>query len=139
MNIVYTFDNMLFSTYGVKVSNSTGLMGVPKRKAPEKYDFPGETGMVVDLSVVAWEPRTIVLDCFIIANDAATLISNYQTFTKTIFNKTAKKNLVVAVGATNLTFSVYVEDISDLDKAFIEGKNVGKFKIKFIEPEPTVS
>ena len=139
MTITYTFDGANFSTYGVFVSGSEGLMGVPKRKAPEKYEYPDSNGQVVDLSSVVYEARTIKLDCFIKASSVALLMSQYYAFTKLIQAKTGNKTLSVSVDGNALTFSSYVDDISDLKKKFNSGQNVGTFTITFIEPEPVIS
>lgn len=139
MTITYTFDGANFSTYGVYVAASEGLLGVPKRKNPERYDFPGSNGFVPDLSMVIYEARTIKLDCFIKTTTLALLISQYNAFTKLIQAKTASKVLSVSVGGNSLTFTCYVSDISELKKKFYDGMNAGTFTITFIEPEPVVA
>lgn len=139
MTITYTFDGANFSTYGVYVSASEGLLGVPKRKAPEKYEYPDSNGHVVDLSTVVYEARTIKLDCFIKASSISVLISQYNAFTKLIQAKTACKTLAVSADGTALNYTAYVDDITDLKKKFSNGANVGTFTVTFIEPEPVVS
>lgn len=139
MVITYTFDSLNFATNGVYVSKSSGLIGRPNRKKIEKYEYPEESGYVPDLATVAYEERKITFECFIKASSVANLISNYNSFTAALQGKTALKTLAVSVGGTGLSYQVYVEEISDLEKKFKDGVNVGTFKITFVEPTPALS
>lgn len=140
MDITYTFDSVNFKTHGVYVSKSEGLIGRPNRKEPEKYNYPDESGYVADLATVAYEARKITLDCFIKAPGVPELVSQYNAFTASVLGKTAVKTLQVAIpGMSSLYFQAYVESISELEKTFKAGRNVGTFKIVFIEPQPVVS
>lgn len=141
MDITYIFDSVNFKTHGVYVSKSEGLIGRPNRKEPEKYHYPDESGYVPDLATVAYEARKITLDCFIKAAGPLDLVSQYNSFTAAMLGKTAVKTLQVAIvsGVTSLYFQAYVESISELDKTLKAGRNVGTFKIVFIEPRPAIS
>lgn len=139
MVITYTFDSLNFTTNGVYVSKSSGLIGRPNRKKAERYEYPQESGFVPDLATAAYEARKIVFDCFIKATSAANLISQYNSFTAAILAKTAVKTLAVSVGGTALSYQAYVEEVTELEKKFKDGQNVGTFKITFIEPTPAIS
>jgi hypothetical protein len=139
MEITYTFDSLNFATNGVKVSKATGLIGRPNRKKPEKYEYPDQNGYVADLATVKYEARKITLECYIKASTVANLISNFNSFTAALQGKSAVKTLAVSVGGNALSFSAYVDEITDLEKRFADGTNVGTFRIIFIEPEPAIS
>ena len=140
MNITYTFDGVDLTTYGVSVSQSFGLLGTPKRKNPEKFEYPDSNGFVVDLSTVVYEARTIKLDCFVEATSVADLKTQYDAFTKSVIAKTACKTLALMVDASTIkSFSAFVDDISDLKYNFANGANVGTFTLTFIEPEPVIA
>lgn len=139
MEIVYKFNDTLFKDYGVYVSGSDGLLGTPRRKEPEKYEFPNENGYVVDLKNKVYQARTIKLNCFIKSLSSTDLIDKYNAFTKIIQDITTTKTLSVTVGNKGLTFLCYVSDISEMKKTFTNGINVGLFTLTFIEPEPIVS
>lgn len=138
MNITYLFNGINFKDFGVFVSASKGLLGKPNRKKPNVFEFPGESGQVVDLKNVAYETRVIELTCFIKSASIGDLIDNYNSFTNTLLSVTETKQLKVAVEAKSLNFLVYVENISDLEKKFSNGVNIGTFKIKFIEPDTSI-
>jgi hypothetical protein len=137
MRIDYTFSGNSFSSYGVYISKSVGLLGKPVRKAPETYEYPGESGHIPDLATVLYEPRKITLSCFILAKSAAALICDYETFTSFLYGQTTVKALSLKIdGVVNLTFNGYVKEISDITKRFRNGRNVGEFTVTFIEPKP---
>jgi hypothetical protein len=137
MRIDYNFSNNNFSSYGVYVSESEGLLGKPHRKKIEIYEYPGESGHIADLSSMEYEPRTIILSCFIKADSATSLITTYKNFSSLLYEQTTVKDLILKIdGQEKLTFSVYVSKISELKKKFRDGTNVGTFTITFIEPQP---
>jgi predicted transport protein len=137
MRIDYNFSGQDFSTFGVFVSESEGLLGKTKRKKPETYEYPGESGHIADLSTIAYEPRTIKLSCFIESDTTEQLITAYQNLTTLLYGQTANKNLILKLNSQEkLIFNVYVNEISDLKKRFRDGTNVGTFTITFIEPQP---
>jgi hypothetical protein len=137
MRIDYVFSGYSFSSYGVYVSESEGLLGKPARKKPETYEYPGESGHVADLSSVEYEPRKIKLSCFIKSAGVLSLIAGYNSFSALLYEQTAVKNLILKIdGQERLTFSVYVSEISELKKKFRDGANAGTFTVTFIEPQP---
>ena len=139
MEIIYSFNSILFKDHGVFVSNSEGIIGIPKRKEPEKYDYPNENGYVVDLKNKVYEPRVIKLDCFIKAISSTDLIDKYNLFTKSIQDIEETKPLSVSVDAKGLSFLCYVSDITPLKKRFTQGVNYGTFTLTFIEPNPIIA
>ncbi|MDR1455677.1 MAG: phage tail family protein [Tannerella sp.] len=137
MRIDYVFSGSTFSGYGVYVSRSTGLLGRPRRKDPEIYEYPGESGHIPDLATVVYEPRRITLACFILAASANEIISRYEAFTSFLYGQTEVCPLAMRIdGSTKLSFNCYVKELSDISKRFRSGRNAGEFTITFIEPKP---
>jgi hypothetical protein len=137
MRIDYQFSGNLFSGYGIYVSGSTGLLGKPRRKEPEIYEYPGENGHIPDLASTVYEARKITLSCFILASSAVDIISRYEAFTSFLYGQTGVEALVMYMdGVPELTFNCYVKEISDIVKRFRAGKNAGTFTVTFIEPKP---
>lgn len=136
MNVTYTFDGLIFKSYGVYVSKSTGWFGKPARKKPEIYEYPEESGFVADLKTVAYEARRITLECFIKQPSLALIESVYNTFSEAIQGKTATKTLSIVIATeTSVSFQVYVEELTELQSRNAKGVNVGTFKITFVEPQ----
>jgi hypothetical protein len=137
MRIDYAFSGNLFSSYGVHISLGSGLLGKPRRKDVEIYEYPDEDGHIPDLTSVTYDSREIILSCFIVSDNVDTLISTYNDFTGILYEQTSLKELILIIdGINRLTYNCYVKDISELNKQFKNGKNAGTFTIKFIEPQP---
>ena len=139
MKVSYQYNGTPFEAYGVYVSNGGGFLGAPTRKTPKTYEYPDHNGYLPDLEVPVYEARTISLDCFIVTDSAAGLITQYTAFTKALLGVTQTVPLTVSIdGGQVYTGQVYTSAISDLVKTFVDGRNVGTFKVTIIEPEPTV-
>lgn len=140
MDITYTFNSVNFKTYDVFVSGSSGLLGLPPKKY-EIFEYPGESGNVPDLAHAHYDVRTIELSCFIKAESAGALTTNFSAFVK-IFNQAATKKLSVTIGsgsaAKSLSYLVYLKSISTLKKTFCDGLNVGTFTLTLIEPDTSI-
>ena len=62
-----------------------------------------------------------------------------RAFVKALLGVTQTVPLTVSIdGGQVYTGQVYTSAISDLVKTFVDGRNVGTFKVILIEPEPTV-
>lgn len=139
MKVSYQYNGTSFASFGVYVSNGGGFLGAPARKKPKTYEYPDHNGYLPDLEVPVYEARTISLDCFIVTDSAAGLIAQYTAFTKALLGVTVTVPFSVAIdGSTVYTGQVYASAISDLVKTFVDGRNVGTFKVTIIEPEPVV-
>ena len=140
MDITYSFNSVNFKTHGVFVSGSNGIIGLPPKKI-EIFKYPGESGNVPDLAHATFDVRTIELSCFIKANSAGALVTNFNIFIG-IFEQTSTKNLTITVGsgssAKTLSFLVYLKSVSTLKKTFCDGQNVGTFTLIFIEPDTSI-
>jgi hypothetical protein len=138
MTINYFFNSVNLKTYGVYISKGIGLLGKPKRKKPNIFEYPDESGYVADLNSIKYEIRTIELECFIKANSVDDLILLYDNFTTDVQNVGDVKTLRVTINSKDLSYQVYASDISTLQKTFANGLNVGTFKITFIEPDTSI-
>ena len=140
MNITYSFNLNNFKTYGVYVSGSNGILGLPPKRI-ETFEYPGESGNVPDLKHAHFDVRTIELSCFIKADSSALLTDNFNSFIG-IFTQAATKSLVIAIGegtsAKTLSFMVYLKSVSSLKKTFCDGQNVGTFTLTLIEPDTSI-
>ena len=139
MKVSYQYNGISFASFGVYVSNGGGFLGAPARKKPKTYEYPDHNGYLPDLEVPVYEARTISLDCFIVTDSAAELVTRFTAFTKALLGVTVTVSFSVAIdGSTVYTGQVYTSAISDIVKTFVDGRNVGTFKVTIIEPEPTV-
>lgn len=139
MKITYKYNNVDLKTYGVSVAKGRGFIGKPERKEPKKYEFPDEHGYIPDLAVPVFKERTISLDCYIIADNAIDLVTKFNAFSSAMLSVTGLVSFTVTIDATQVfSGNVYTSGISELNKTFDEGKNVGTFTLTIIEPNPTI-
>ena len=139
MNVTYQYNGMDFRAQGVYVANGGGFLGAPARKKPKQYEYPDHNGYLPDLEKPVYEARTITLDCFLVTDTAAELVTRFTSFSKSLLGVTGLVPFSVALDGVNIfSAQVYTSAISDLAKTFVDGRNVGTFKVTIIEPEPTV-
>lgn len=139
MNIVYKYNGTDLKTFGVRVSKGKGFLGRPERKEPKKYEYPDKHGFLPDLATPVYKEREITLDCFIVAENAISLASMFNSFSSAIMDVTAVVPMLISINGTQIySGSVYASEISQLNKTFDQGKNVGTFTITIIEPNPTI-
>jgi len=137
MTIDYFYNGNRFRDYGVTVSGSKGLIGLPPRRKPNVFDYPDESGNVPDLAKVIYEVRTVELSCFMVASSASSINTQWLNFTK-MLNVSGLKGLQVTSGGFSLSLQVYVSDISLIEKKWRDGKMHGTFTLKFIEPDTSI-
>ena len=137
MTIDYYFNSNKFRDYGVIVSGSKGIIGLPPRRKPNIFDYPDESGNVPDLVSVLYDVRTIELSCFMVAASAAAINTQYLNFTK-MLNVSGIKTLQVSGGGFTLSFQVYISEISNIDKKWRDDEMYGTFTLKFIEPDTSI-
>ena len=137
-NITYSLNgNDFFSTYGIRVSASFGLVEPLATKPPQiQADWPNEHGAAIDLSQVVYQPRNIQLQCFLVADNNDDFIAKVQAFEAEL-RKPNSQRLTVWVHSTKpLIYQVYCPDAISINKQFRNGGQVvGELSINLIEPE----
>ena len=132
----YKIDGVDFKEYGVFVSGSRGILNRPKMKTPAELSWDNYHGKAVDLQHKYLEPREIILDCFIKAdnkNDFIVMVSRFQQ----LFDKKGTNRLSIEVHPVKpLIYEVYCQDVIDVSKTWNDALMVGTFQLKLIEPEP---
>ncbi len=122
--------------YGIFVSDSQGVVGRPKLKKRDTFSWDNYHGEVIDLEPKYYEPREIVLGCFIKADSKIDFIEKVLDFSS-IFDGKGTQRLMIDVGNERpLVYEVYCKDEIEIVKKWSEDNLVGTFKLKLIEPEP---
>lgn len=136
MNIVYHIDQVDIATYGVHVSASDGLLSKPSYKKSLAHNWADYHGEVIDLTKRSYEPRSIKLDCFIMAESKEEFLTKCNTFLS-IFDQTGTRRLKVTVDPSKpLLYEVYIDGDIDVKKEWNDGQMIGRFSLKLTEPEP---
>lgn len=132
--VEYIVDNTNIKTLGVRVSESSGVVDLPKPKT-DTINQPNDSGKYVDLSLQRFEERNITLKCFLEAKDYAEFVTRVEDFSTLVSG--GLKRLQINVNATPLIFDVYLSSGIQIKKKWSEaGKMVGEFSITLTEPEP---
>lgn len=140
MKVNYYINGTIFTSYGVRVSQSKGFLNALKLKEPLKVSWPEQHGEVVDLAAPRYESREITLECFITAATPTAFILAVKTFIAA-FQKAGLQRLMIEVedGVVTrkpLLYEVFMYDDSEIAKKWNASKMVGTFTLKLREPEP---
>lgn len=140
MTVTYYINGVTFSSLGVKVSQSKGIVDALKMREPSKVTWPDHHGEVVDLAAPRYESREITLDCFIEADSSTAFILAAQAFIAA-FQKAGLQRLMIDVNdgvvtRKPLVYEVYMSEGLDLTKDWNATKMIGTFSLKLKEPEP---
>ncbi len=134
-DVLYYINGNLFSSYGVYVSASSGIVSKLEMKDPLSADWSNYHGTVIDLHKPVYKSRNITLDCFIEANGYDDFVTKFNSFMANFVGKYTQR-LKISVGSKLLVYEVYCPKTVDIDKKWNENYMVGTFRLNLIEPEP---
>lgn len=135
----------ILTTYGVHVSGSTGLVGRPDFKNPQKYNWDYLNGEWIDLQQRRYKPREIRLKCWLKANTKQAAIDNLNTFLKAFDTSSLIRLHVdflqnnsgqVQTGIKGLFYLVYLSKTDSKNVLWRAGKQILTFDITLTEPSP---
>lgn len=131
----YYLDRVAFKSFGVFVSDSSGLLNKPSFKEGFRNDWGNENGFDIDLNNRYRESKTITIDCFIRANSLMSCVTAYNTFLNEI-DKKGSRRLSVEAGSLRLEYLVFRTDAVETKLHYDETNSVGVFKLKLVENMP---
>ena len=134
--VKYSINGKYFKDYGVYISSSDGLFDALKRKKVNTYDWAEYHGQSVDLSSPKFEAREITLKGFVVGDNWVSMKFRFDTIISELQKAGTQRLLIEPFGFKPLPYEVYMEDSSELQKTFSDGKMVGIFTLKLIEPNP---
>jgi len=137
----YLLDTLdMATTYGVYIQKTKGALNFLKRKGKTAHswlDSHGEEAFT-GADDIYFEPRDIILFCYIKANDSADFLNKLNAF-KLVLEAAGTHTLKLPFLSSNLT--VYFKDGGALN--MLTGWDgsllVGKFILKLREPVPPVA
>lgn len=132
----YSVNGKYFRDWNVYVSDSEGLFDALKRKKVNSYQWAEYHGQSVDLSNPKYEAREITLKCFVVGDNWVAMKANFDALISEFQKSGTQRLLIEPFGLKPLPYEVYMEDSSELQKTFREGKMAGVFALKLIEPNP---
>lgn len=134
--ILYTLDGRDFRDYGIYVSDSAGIIDLPKMKGVSSVSWDDYHGEEVDLRHKYYEPREITLSCFVKAENKADFIEKISAFVLQFTKRGLCRLVIYAVDGKPLVYDVYCKDGISITKKWSDKLMVGTFKLKVVEPHP---
>lgn len=137
MDVQYYINNInIKDAYGVCVSDSNGIVDMPKLKDTAKVSWDNYHGVSIDLQNIYYQPREITLSCFIKASGKQDFVEKANSFVS-LFTSKGTKRLVIEITPTKpLIYEVYCPDGISFKKKWDKSLMVGIFSLKLVEPEP---
>ncbi len=132
----YSINGKYFKDFGVYISESDGLFDQLKRKSVNSYDWAEYHGSAPDLSNPKFEAREITLKGFVVGENWEGMKSNFDAIISEFQKAGTQRLLIEPFGLKALPYEVYMDDSISLKKTFKNGKMVGTFTLKTIEPNP---
>ena len=137
-DVTYSVDGVPFSSFGVYVSASDGVVCKPAIKDPLSDDRSWMHGTVYDLSTLYYKEVSIQLRCFIEANGYNDFLTKALAFLAAFGDAPNTHNLGVTAGSGSFGAVVMCKDSVDIDKAWNADKFVGTFTLKLTVPDPDI-
>ena len=134
--IYYYINGVDFTTDGVYVSASKGIIGGMKLRQAVRQEWPDYHGEVVDMAAPRYEARDITLECFMKATTKETFLSAVQTFLGRWMTAGMKRLMIIVDSTKPLVYDVYLTQGPEIEKKWNDATMVGTFSLKLREPEP---
>lgn len=131
----WKIDGVDFLNFGVHVSKSSGIIDGLSMKEPQKTNWQGEHGEVVDLVSPRYNSREIELECFISATGKLDFLTKVKTFLSAFYKPDLRK-LELNISSKPLFYMVYTPTALEVEKRWSEGQMIGTFKLQLKEPNP---
>ena len=132
----YSVNGKYFKDFGIYISSSDGLFDALKRKKVNTYDWAEYHGSSPDLSNPKFEQREISLKGFVTGANWEEMKSNFDAIISEFQKAGTQRLLIEPFGLKPLPYEVCMIDDVNLNKTFKDGKMVGVFTLKLIEPNP---
>lgn len=132
----YSVNGKYFKDFGTYISSSEGLFDALKRKPVNTYDWAEYHGSSPDLDNPRFEQREITLKGFVTGSNWEVMKSNFDAIVSEFQKAGTQRLLIEPFGLKPLPYEVCMIDEVRLQKEFKNGKMVGTFTLKLIEPNP---
>ena len=136
MNLNYTINALSFTSIGLYVAESEGVIDLP---APKEYfgvEWPDAHGLVLDLSRPRYKERVITLDCAMIATGPENLILQLNALNQELRKPGTKRLRINPIGAKPLVYEVYSSGAVEVKKKWRDGKIWAQLTLNLTEPQP---
>ena len=136
MQLNYSINGVSFSSLGIVVSDSDGVVDGLTLKEPFSVNWPEAHGLVVDLNRPRFEPREITLECFLLAATPSAFIAQNNALKIQLAKSGTQRLYVQPIQGKPLVFEVYAPNGYKIKKKWRDAMTPSPFTLKLIEPQP---
>lgn len=134
--LAYYIDGVNFLDLDIHVESSTGVVDLPKLKAPASIDWPDYHGASIDLAAKRMDEREITLNCWVRANSKIDFVLKANRLYN-FFRADGTARLMIDIHPRKpLVFEVYAQEGIAVTKRWNDRKMIGQFALKLREPDP---
>ena len=137
----YLLDTLdMATTYGVYIQKTKGALDFLKRKGKTAHSWLDSNGEehFTDADDIYFEPRDIILYCYMKANSKANFLSQLNAF-KIVLEGSGLHTLKLPFLSSNLNIYYKAGGALNMLTKWDSSTLVGKFILKLREPSPTVA
>lgn len=134
--VEYYLGGTSLGSLGINVESSTGVLDMPKMKAPPSTDWPDYHGAAVDLAAQRVQEREITLNCWLKAGGKVEFAERVNSLYGLLRRDGTTRLMVLISDAKPLVFEVYAPEGVPFAKRWREGSMIGTFTLKLREPNP---
>lgn len=136
MNLNYSLNALSFSSIGLYVAESQGVLDMP---APKEYfgvEWPDAHGLVLDLTRPRYKERVITLECVMIATGPENLGLQLSALSQELRKPGTKRLRFYPTAAKPLVYEVYSSGAVEVKKKWRDGKIIARLTLNLTEPQP---
>lgn len=136
--IDYIIDGQnLRTTFGIYVSESTGIVDVPELKERQSVDWAEYNGEFIDDSQIIFKSKDISLKCVQKASSASDMITKINQIRDLLAKSGCRRLEIKLSSTTSLYYDVILNGSINFNKKWRESSDfVSEFNIKLKECEP---
>ncbi len=136
MNLNYSLNQLPFTTIGLFVAESSGVLDAPGPKEYFSVDWPDANGQVLDLSRPRYKERVIQLECVMLATSPENLATQLNALYSELRKAGTQRLRINPIDNKPLVFEVYLSGSVEVKKKWRNGKMQAFFKLELTEPQP---
>ena len=136
MLLHYSINGIPFSSFGLYVSDSEGLLDQPERKESIEMDYPDAHGIQIDLSRPRYKARQIRLSCFMVSKNPSEFMDRWLALLAQLQRPGTQRIALDGALDKQLVYEVFLAERIEPKKTWRETDFLAEFDLSLTEPRP---
>lgn len=136
MTLTYSLNALSFSSIGLYVAESEGVLDMPGQKEYFSVEWPDAHGLVLDLSRPRYKERVITLECAMVATGPENLQNQLNVLGQELRKPGTKRLKITPGNAKPMVYEVYSSGAVTVKKKWRDGKIWARLTLTLTEPQP---